>query len=510
MDLDLRQAELRARTSFEAIDLGFAMTRRWAGSVWKGWFVGVVPLLTVLWLSSFVLPWWLVAFVAWWLKPLYERVPLFVLSRGLFGAAPTTGQILRAMPGLFWHRLFISLTVHRFDPARTFLTPVSLLERLGGRARSRRRSVLARGQWAASIWLTFACWLMEMTMWGGLVGMVALLLPEGPQWHWETLVANDMTWRAVLGLWLCALSLVEPFYAGGGFGLYINRRTRLEGWDVELVFRSLAQRIGVAAGLLLALLPGLAHADTGMDLDDLLEQVDTAVEIAEPPDVPFQMDPASEARINAVVDEVMEDEAFGHTEERPSWVLQEDWAQRLEAVWPDGCLEEEAEQPMSNSALSPVVASIIEVAFWILGAVAVVALAWVLLRSRFVRDLSVDIELPDPVVGNSTQQPERGLPPSLADKARMLLTQGDVEGALGLLYNGSVQHLVQVHGLAIQEGATEGEVLRVVRRRAKAMSAYFRDLTNAWLEVAYAHRSVSVERVSALIDAWPTHFAGGM
>ena len=140
MDLDRRQAELRARTSFEAIDLGFAMTRRWAPSVWKGWLVGVAPLLVVLWLSSFVLPWMVVAFVAWWLKPLYERVPLFVLSRGLFGATPTTAETLRALPGLFWHRLFMALTVYRFDPARTFLTPVSLLERLGGRARSRRRS----------------------------------------------------------------------------------------------------------------------------------------------------------------------------------------------------------------------------------------------------------------------------------------------------------------------------------------------------------------------------------
>ena len=98
----------------------------------------------------------------------------------------------------------------------------------------------------------------------------------------------------------------------------------------------------------------------------------------------------------------------------------------------------------------------------------------------------------------------------MADKARQLLAEVDVEGALGLLYNGSVQHLVQVHGLAIQEGATEGEVLRVVRRKARSMSGYFRDLTKAWLEVAYAHRSVSVERVRALIDAWPTHFAGGM
>ena len=61
MDLDNRQAELRARTSFEAIDLGFAMTRRWAWPAWRGWLVGVVPMLAALWLSSFILPVWLVA-----------------------------------------------------------------------------------------------------------------------------------------------------------------------------------------------------------------------------------------------------------------------------------------------------------------------------------------------------------------------------------------------------------------------------------------------------------------
>ena len=535
MDLDNRQAELRARTSFEAIDLGFAMTRRWAWPAWRGWLVGVVPMLAALWLSSFVLPVWLVALVAWWLKPLYERVPLLVLSRSLFGAVPSGGQVIRAMPGLLWHRLFTALTLYRLDPARTFLTPVSLLERLDGRARGRRRSVLSRGQWGAALWLTLTCWLMEMTVLVGLVGMVMLLLPEGPQWNWRTLVELEGTWQVLLGLWMLAMTLVEPFYAGGGFGLYINRRTRLEGWDVELVFRSLAQRLTLAAAVLLGLglLPRVALADTGLEqsegadaqqssdegahvpeefsLEDLgLDEVyDTGIELADPPEVEFELDRGTSVRVDRVAEEVLQDDLFGHTGEEPRWVLQEAWAQRLEEVWPDSCVEEEPTQ-MQNTALSPIIASIIEVLFWGFGAAAVVALGWVLLRSRFARDLSVDIELPDPVMGRSEQAPGKGkLPPSLADKARQLLASGDVEGALGLLYKGSVLHLVHVRGLSIEEGATEGDVLRTVRKQAKALSGYFRQLTNAWLEVAYAHRTVDSSRVSALIDEWPKHFAGG-
>ena len=510
MDLDRRQAELRSRGSFEAIDLGFAMTRRWAGPVWKGWLVGVVPVLALLWLSSLIIPAPLVVLVVWWLKPLFERVPLFVLSRSLFGATPTTAQTLRALPGLYWHRMATALTLYRIDPARSFLIPVSLLERLSGRARGRRRSVLSRGQWGAAMWLTTTCALLELTVFVGLVGMVALLLPDAPQWHPLTLIEHEGTWRVLLALWMVATSLVEPFYAGGGFGLYVNRRTRLEGWDVELVFRSLAQRLElprVAALLLLlgfALAPGVAQASEDFTTDTGFEEAEEEVP-AEPPSVAFQLDRSESARADMALETVLEDEVFGHTKEEPVWVLQESWAQRLEEVWPDSCVEDQQQQ-MPDSALSPIVAQVLELAFWALGALAVVALVVVLVRSRFVKDLSVDVELPEPVVGESSSPSRRVLPPSLADEARALLAAGDVEGALGLLYRGSVLHLVQVRGLEIDEGATEGEVLRIVRRRAKPLGTYFRGLTNAWLEVAYAHRTVDAERVSALIDQWPAHF----
>jgi hypothetical protein len=37
--------------------------------------------------------------------------------------------------------------------------------------------------------------------------------------------------------------LIEPFYIAANFGLYINRRTQLEAWDIELSFRKMAARL---------------------------------------------------------------------------------------------------------------------------------------------------------------------------------------------------------------------------------------------------------------------------
>jgi hypothetical protein len=59
-----------------------------------------------------------------------------------------------------------------------------------------------------------------------------------------------------------ATTLIEPFFVGAGFGLYLNRRTEIEAWDVEMALRRLRERLGGAAPLLLALIllgvPGAA------------------------------------------------------------------------------------------------------------------------------------------------------------------------------------------------------------------------------------------------------------
>src|SRR6185312_10963416 len=61
-----------------------------------------------------------------------------------------------------------------------------------------------------------------------------------------------------------AMSAIEPLYVACGFALYLNRRTQLEAWDIDLAFRRLRARLqdaGKLLGLLLCLgLPLAGHA----------------------------------------------------------------------------------------------------------------------------------------------------------------------------------------------------------------------------------------------------------
>lgn len=86
-----------------------------------------------------------------------------------------------------------------------------------------------------------------------------LMLPQQIEldWDWQkTLVAaaqQDWLWLEHLTNAFYALVLIawEPIYVACGFSLYLNRRTELEAWDLELVFRRLRQRLSSVAALLL-------------------------------------------------------------------------------------------------------------------------------------------------------------------------------------------------------------------------------------------------------------------
>ena len=89
--------ELRPRTAWEAIDLGVAMLRRW----WRAVFVphaivfGVVAAFAAA-LGAWLGKPWVALLLIWWLKPLYDRVVLHVLSRTVFGEQPRTRAVLGA------------------------------------------------------------------------------------------------------------------------------------------------------------------------------------------------------------------------------------------------------------------------------------------------------------------------------------------------------------------------------------------------------------------------------
>ena len=125
--------------------------------------------------------------------------------------------------------------------------------------------------------MTLAFSNIEFVAWLGLMWGTYGLLPESAQLDWEGLFqAFDFQtsipkaffwWGAVCHMVI--VTLIEPFYVGAGFALYLNCRTRIEGWDVELAFKRLARRLTKTALLWLALgsfvMPMISHAAAERD-----------------------------------------------------------------------------------------------------------------------------------------------------------------------------------------------------------------------------------------------------
>lgn len=256
---------IRPRSAWEALDLGILLAHRHARLLMGSWALLTLPLFAVLSLLLWQHP-TLAILIFWWLKPAFERLPLYILSHALFGDTPTLKQALRAYPTLLRKQLPASLLWRRFSPTRSFDLPVLQLEGLAGEARSQRLIVLSQRNAGGATWLTVVGVHLEMALWAGFAMLLYLLIPAQNEidWNWQSLLdpeAGEWLWLEHLSNLLYVLVLVvwEPIYVACGFTLYLNRRTELEAWDIELVFRRLRQRlVGSAYVLLLGLAASLA------------------------------------------------------------------------------------------------------------------------------------------------------------------------------------------------------------------------------------------------------------
>ena len=262
MRIEQLTVRLRARSDWEAVELGMALVRRHAGAIWKPWWWLTLPVFALLnlgawWIDQF----WLAAALMWWLKPAFDRIPLYVISRAVFGSVPGTRETLRAQASWGVRTLPHLLTWRRLSPVRSLYLPIDLLEGVQGERLRQRRRILAGQAYGTAILLTLVCLHFETALLLGGVAAVVMYLPQdllpdsmqaafgmlATEWPaWLKLGWNALAWAAI--------SVVEPFYVGAGFGLYLNRRTQIEAWDLEIVFRTLRARLSAAAPLLLAVM----------------------------------------------------------------------------------------------------------------------------------------------------------------------------------------------------------------------------------------------------------------
>ena len=240
MRIEQLTVRLRARSDWEAVELGMALVRRHAGAIWKPWWWLTLPVFALLnlgawWIDQF----WLAAALMWWLKPAFDRIPLYVISRAVFGSVPGTRETLRAQAAWGVRTLPHLLTWRRLSPVRSLYLPIDLLEGVQGERLRQRRRILAGQAYGTAIMLTLVCLHFETALLLGGVAAVVMYLPQdllpdsmqaafgmlATEWPaWLKLGWNALAWAAI--------SVVEPFYVGAGFGRTSTgaRRSRPGTW----------------------------------------------------------------------------------------------------------------------------------------------------------------------------------------------------------------------------------------------------------------------------------------
>ncbi len=494
MDLDKIQVNPALRSGWQAVDLGFLMARAWYRSLLIACALPIFLLAVPLAILLPAHPFW-VGFILWWLKPFWERLPLYLASRKLFDEHSAYPEIrarawrlysFDCLPNLLWRRLSVQ---------RAFDAPVTVLEELKGKRRRERLRVLHGKYSDVALGNQFVCFCFEVVFCVGLVIAFEFFTPE----RWNVEIYDRYDELTLVGEWLYAIAgllamvLIMPFHAMAGFSLYLNRRIELEAWDIEISFRNLASRkqrelsraagaaaAALLAGLLASLSPQDVAAAVSHDRESAARMID---EVLAGPDYGEEK---TVRRWRFKGDDEEEDESV------PEWILEFlEWLENF-ADFRDG---------------------ISHFAWWLkLFLIAGFILLVVYLLRRYRGPLGNLVRrerdaAPPEVLFGLDVTPE-SLPRDVPAEVRELWRKGQFRDAIGLLYRASLSRLIDRHALEFRASHTEAECAELVRARGiDSLSAFFGDLTQVWRRLAYGHQVPADDVIDRLCNAWSTELA---
>jgi len=488
MDLNKLNARLAPRSCWQAMDLGTRLYRHWWRSAALVWLVfTALPFLVLAGLASaWQSVWPMLLF--WWLKPLWERPLLAFYSRALFGDYPSPWALLKGFRHYGLNGLFGQLTWRRLSPARGMLTSVWQLEGNRAATASGRIAVLLRAPGQRPATLTFTLLTLEHLMTAALILLAITLAPW--QFHLEFSVwfgeQSRLHWALGNLFWYLVLAVTEPLYVATSFALYLNQRTHLEGWDLQLGLTRIGKRraaLGLSRGtgalaLMLLCLGGLpAPAQANDTPGDSKQQ---AVELLAS-DTFMPMEQREERRLK---------ERF-RDDDGDSW-----WRDLLQRLI-DGQENQDRRDPLTLPE------GLIHAVGWTLLVALLAAIAWALLRrlpgSPIRRRPTA---MPVQVAGLDTRA--ENLPADLAGALDQALRRGQVREALALLLRDTLVTFFRRHPTPLTPGATEQDCLRAYRRLLgdTPAVAYLDRLTEAWTHTAWAHRPTTTAQVQALYEEW--------
>lgn len=301
------------------------------------------------------------------------------------------------------------------------------------------------------------------------------------------------------------MSLIAPFYVAAGFALYLNRRSELEGWDIEINFRRTSERVKNSR-------TNLAGKTIGKNARKVSRKGTAALLLVGLvgfllPNTPVEAAQSlSASAAKPVIEKVLVDEAFGRYEQTHYWkyVGKPDVKEETDNSWFIDLLK--GVFKIFEGFLGGT-AEVGKIVIWIIGIAVVVYLLYRVAGntqwfSRFHRrQVRTNRKQPVELFGLDLRPDQ--LPENLAVEARKLASEGAFREALSLLYRGALVYLMLQEQLEIPDSATEGECLELVKAsRSMGEADYFDTLTAHWLKMAYGHITPEAEPVLSLCDQW--------
>lgn len=486
MDLDKMTTVVRPRTQWEAVDLGFLMVRAFWPMLYGAWIIVALPIAIVV-TFFFYNNIFLAILIIWWLKPLYERLPLYILSQLLFGETLNFSRILRQTPKLLLQHLFQSLILYRLSPYRSFTAPVWQLENLHGAAHSRRSRILKRNASQSAMALTYIFYLTEIILFYSLHILLYFFFPDIPTYgenffgFLNILSGNQHLLLDLIHVFFIftAMTIIGPFYTAAGFTIYLNRRTILEAWDIELIFRKLVNR--------------LTHRNGAKKIALLL--MTCAMFFSSPP--PTVAQETSTWRSD-------HDYAGQHekTRENVSTVFLEpefnNFSDHTPREWdfPDFSWSH-----TFSSGSGPV----LEFLMWIFIIVLVLVLLYYFVNhfqpQKFRRPSLKSVF--HPVNALVLSQQPTSWPADIPATVIQLCQKQQWRQALSLLYTATLFQLTHQFSLTLNESATEGDWLAAVNQlNRNELTPFFTQLTRLWVNTAYAHEMPNPSIIEHLCQQW--------
>lgn len=465
------------------MDLGFIMASHWYRPLWFFWLSVASPIYLLL-LLIFPHDLIIVGLVFWWLKPVFEPLLMDWLGKALFNDRTPVFSQLRQFHRVISIDLIGNITWRRFFPSRSYNMAVQQLEKLTGTAyRNRIKNLQTTAP--KSGWLTLLCLHLETILQISTIALLAWLLPV--QWQGEilTMASLETVWFDQLSSavgFLC-VSFIAPFYVSAGFSLYINSRTHLEAWDIEVAFRRMAQ----------TQLKPVRHKKAGFLIPLIL--LPLLASFHPPPVQAIERDSAK-----SIVSQVLEQDDFGTTKTIEKWQLKNRQGSQKDA----GVDSSNVFRPFNS--LIQWVAKFIEIVAWIAIAIAILWLIGQVVPR--IRAWPFDDENAENGTAPKNRQlrlepsGER-LPDNPIASVLNLIAKQRYREAMSLLYRGTIHHYQTQYQLDIPDSATEDECLHIVNQsRPQSESAFFGQMARHWQKLAYAGQAPSEEEILELCRQW--------